>query len=141
MAPHEPLHQLLSILPMDLRLTMLTQNTVIRLYKVTKESQLLKQLGGNWYVPQPQAPHLPTLNNPRARTTLQSLVDKVVPKGPHIDLFPDLLPNAPTWNGRVEQIPKQTDWDYPQTVSTITNPCREGQVINVYCEGTISNNL
>ena len=41
-APHEPLHQLLTILLMDLRLTMLTQNLAIRLYKVSKESQLLR---------------------------------------------------------------------------------------------------
>ncbi len=41
-APHEPLHQLLSILPMDLRLSMLTQNTTLWLYKVSKESQLLR---------------------------------------------------------------------------------------------------
>ena len=64
-----------------------------------------------------------------------------MPKGTHIDLFPDLPPNGPTWNGRVKQIPKQTDWDYPQTVNAITNLCREGQVINVYCEGTVLNNL
>ena len=92
---------------------MLTQNTAIRLYKVAKEIQLLKWLRGDWYVLQPQVPHLPTPNNLRACTALQALVDKVMPKGPHIDLFPDLLPYAPTWNGRVKQIPKQTDWDYP----------------------------
>src|SRR5882757_509047 len=31
--PHEPLHQLLNILPMDLHLNMLLQKTVFRLYK------------------------------------------------------------------------------------------------------------
>src|SRR5258708_29714566 len=45
--PHEPLHQLLSILPMDLRLSMLTQNSAIRLYKVSRESQLLRCLKGD----------------------------------------------------------------------------------------------
>src|SRR5258708_29461752 len=45
--PREPLHQLLSILPMDLRLSMLTQNSAIRLYKVSRESQLLRHLEGD----------------------------------------------------------------------------------------------
>jgi hypothetical protein len=40
--PREPLHQLLNILPMDLRLDMILQKTAFRLYKTPKESQLLK---------------------------------------------------------------------------------------------------
>ena len=40
--PHKPLHQLLTILPMDIWLKMLTQNMALRLYRVLKDSQLLK---------------------------------------------------------------------------------------------------
>jgi hypothetical protein len=42
----ESQHQLLHILPMDLRLTTILQSTAFRLYKVPKGSQLLKWLGG-----------------------------------------------------------------------------------------------
>src|SRR6266852_6252451 len=43
--PHEPLHQLLNIFPMDLKLDMLTQNTALCLYRLLKNSQLLLRLG------------------------------------------------------------------------------------------------
>jgi len=49
--PREPLHHLLTILPMELRLTMLVESTALRLYKVPKESQLLVRLGGAWHTP------------------------------------------------------------------------------------------
>ena len=68
--PCEPLHQLLSILPMDLWLTKLTQNMALRLYWVLSESQLLTQLGGDWYTPHPLAFPLPTPNHTEANTTL-----------------------------------------------------------------------
>jgi hypothetical protein len=42
MALQEPLHHLLDIFPMDVRLKMITQNTAFRLYKAPKGSQLLK---------------------------------------------------------------------------------------------------
>src|SRR6202789_2695412 len=70
--PREPLHQLLTILPMDLRLTMLVENTARRLYKVPKESQLLVRLGGEWHAPSPSDFPLPTPNRSGSKTTLRS---------------------------------------------------------------------
>jgi hypothetical protein len=40
--PREPLHQLLSIFPINLHLDMITQDTALRFYKAPKCSQLLK---------------------------------------------------------------------------------------------------
>jgi len=40
--PRDPLHQLLNILPMDLRLNMIVQNSALRLYRAPQQSQLLK---------------------------------------------------------------------------------------------------
>jgi hypothetical protein len=40
-APRKALHQLLNIFPMNLRLTMLTQNMALHLYKLPRDSQLL----------------------------------------------------------------------------------------------------
>ncbi len=138
-APHEPLHQLLTILLMDLRLTMLTQNLAIRLYKVSKESQLLRQLEGDWYEPQPHDAPLPSPNNHRACTALRSLAARVPVRGPRIETFPDLPPGAPSWEGRVQCIPKQSDWDYPQTAATFINLNKEGRTINIFSTGLRSN--
>ena len=46
--PREPLHQLLTIFPMEVRLNMLLQNSALHLYKVPQESQLLKESGTCW---------------------------------------------------------------------------------------------
>ena len=139
--PCKPLHQLLSVLPMDLRLTMLTQNTTLWLYRVSKESQLLTCLSGNWYALQPQTLLLPTPNNTNVCMTLWSLAARASPKGPHIDNFPKLPLDAPNCNGRVKWIPRQTDWEYLQAAKALTNLCKEGKVITIFSKGIISNHL
>jgi ribonuclease HI len=137
--PREPLHQLLTILPMNLRLTMLSQNTAIRLYSVSKESQLLRRLDAGWHTPRPQEPLLPTPNSAGARTTLNALAARASAKGPRIEAFPDPPPDAPSWNGRVETFPKHEEWNYQQITETLVNRCREGETINVFCTGVRSN--
>ena len=57
--PREPLHQLLTIIPMGLCLDMLTQSTALRLYKAPRSSQLLRRLGPAWHSPALNAPPLP----------------------------------------------------------------------------------
>ena len=68
--PRDPLHQLLNILPMDLRLNMIVQNSALRLYRVPKDSQLLKRLGGAWHSPTTDDLPLPAPINSNMRTTL-----------------------------------------------------------------------
>jgi len=75
--PREPLHQLLNIFPMDLRLDMLAKHSAIRLYGLPCANQLLRGLGGSWHGPNPGDPPLPTPNNARNNTTLRSLVARV----------------------------------------------------------------
>ena len=124
---------------MDLRLTMLINNTALRLYKVPRESQLLVRLGGAWHTPSPNDLPLPTPNRARAATTLRTLASKVPPDGPRINPFPDLLPGAPSWNGRVTLIPKHADWDYTQISNALTQACGEGHTTNIYCDAVVSN--
>ena len=133
------MHQLLSILPMDLRLSMLTENSAQWLYKVLRESQLPYWLGDDWYTLGPHDHTLPTWNNNRACTTLCTLAARVPAKGPCIDSFPNLPPDAPNWEGRVKRIPKQSNWDYPQVVNAMVKLCQEGQIVNIFCMGTLSN--
>jgi hypothetical protein len=51
--PREPLQQLFNILPIDLRLRMMTNNSALRLYRLQSSSQVLLRLGGDWS-PNPQ---------------------------------------------------------------------------------------
>jgi hypothetical protein len=137
--PHDLLHQLLTILPMDIRLKMLTQNTALRLYRVSKDSQLLKWLGGEWYTPQPHDAPLPTPNSERAQTMLHTLVSQVHVKCPRIQPFLDLSPNAPTWDGRVTSVPRQSERDYQLSSEALVNRCWEGKAIIIFTTGVHSN--
>jgi len=137
--PHKPLHQLLTVLPMNLRLTMLTQNAALRLYRVSKESQLLRRLRAEWHTPHLQEPNLPTPNSTGTRTTLSALTTLVSAKGPRIEGFLELPPDAPSWDGRVKVFPKQGEWNYQQITETIVKCCKEGETINIFCTGIHSN--
>ena len=97
--PQEPLHQLLTIFPMEVRLNMLLQNSALCLYKVPQESQLLRCLKGEWHTPDPSDPPLPTPNNNNAASTLCKLAAYVPANGPHINPFPSTPATAPDWNG------------------------------------------
>ena len=57
--PQEPLHQLLTIFPMEVRLNMLLQNSALHLYKVPQESQLLRHLEGECTCQTPVTHHCP----------------------------------------------------------------------------------
>jgi hypothetical protein len=137
--PRDPLHQLLNILPMNLRLTMIVQNSALRLYRVPKESQLLKRLGGAWHTLNHDDLPLPAPVGNNVKTTLRELAARVPANGPRIDAFPDIPPGAPTWNARVHVIPKQKDWDYEVITHALTAACREDSLVNIFCDGVRSN--
>ena len=137
--PRDPLHQLLNILPMDLRLNMVVQNTALRLYRAPKESQLLKRLGGAWHTPAPNELPLPAPIREDIKTTLRVLAARVPANGPRIEAFPELPLGAPFWNGRVQVIPKQKEWDYQIVTSALIAACRDDSMINIFCDGVLSN--
>ena len=137
--PRDPLHQLLTILPMDLRLDTLTQNTALRLYRAPKGSQLLQRLGENWHPPSPNEPPLPTPTRKKAVTTLCALAKRAHPDGPRVEAFPEIPTGMPHWNGRVQLIPKQVHWDYAQVTNALTDSCREGVTVNIYCDAVCWN--
>ncbi len=80
--PCDPLHQLLNILPVDLRLNMLLQKTAFRLYRAPKGSQLLVRLGGAWHTPTADNLLLPASNRASLKTTLCMLAARVPVNGP-----------------------------------------------------------
>jgi hypothetical protein len=60
-------------------------------------------------------------------------------KGPCIESFPELPPDALSWNRRVETTPKQKDGNYQEITEDIVSHCKEGRSINVFCTGVHSN--
>ena len=124
---------------MKMRLNMIVQNSALRLYRVPKESQLLKRLGGAWHTPNLDDLPLPVPIGNNVKTTLRELAARVPANGPRINAFPDIPPGAPTWNGRVHVIPKQKDWDYEVITHALTKACRENTLVNIFCDGVRSN--
>ena len=139
MMPQAPLHQLLTIFPMEFRLNMLLQNSALWLYKVPNESQLLRCLEGKWHTPSLNDLPLPTPNNPHAALTLQKLAACMPANGPCIIPFPTKPVGTPDWNRRVKIIPKNSNWDYCQTTEALIHCCRAGATVNIFCEGIVSN--
>jgi hypothetical protein len=71
--------------------------------------------------------------------TLHMLAVRVPVNKPWINSFPELLLGAPGWKGQIQTIPKQTGWDYEQVINTLTKECYKSTIINVFCNGILSN--
>ena len=137
--PCKPLHQLLSILPMDLWLTKLTQNTALRLSWVLSESPHLTQWGLVHTTPTSFPSPYPKPHQGQHHTPITHL--KSHTEGPVHRPLSEPSPWLPNLAGKVKWIPRQLDWDYPWASEALINLCKEGQVITVFNKGIISNNL
>ena len=58
---------------------------------------------------------------------------------PHIIPFLTKPVGALDWNGRVKIIPKNSNWDYCQTMEALIHCCRTGATVNIFSEGMVSN--
>ena len=96
-----PLHQILSILPMSLCLDMLTLNYALRLYRLPRDSQLLKCLQDPWSVVTKNDLPPPTPNQSMAKMALRWLASQVHPDGPCILAFPPTPQDCLCWQGQV----------------------------------------
>ncbi|KAH9954195.1 hypothetical protein BC827DRAFT_1244281 [Russula dissimulans] len=124
---------------MDLRLDKTITNAALRLYRLPSANQLFRRLGDGWHNPKQEDLTLPTPERAEAKTTLRLLAAKVPAEGPRIIPYPALPEGAPSWGGRVEIIPKKGNEDYQQITGVLINDCREGNTLNVFCEGLVSN--
>ena len=98
MAPRDPLHQILSIHPMDLRLNMLTLSSALRLYRLPHNSQPLKCLSGPWSEHSEHDLPIPAPPCKATKTALKWLASHIPSNGPCIEAFPPTPPTAPLWN-------------------------------------------
>ena len=135
--PREPLQQLFNILPMALRLRLLTDNSALRLYRLQSSSQLLLRLGGEW-APLPQE-QIPTPVRRNAKTALRALASRVSAKGKRIEAFPELPEGAPRWDGRVSIQPLPTRDQQTVQSENLKNQLNAGKIPQVYMYGTLSN--
>jgi hypothetical protein len=78
--PAEPLHQLCAILPMKLRLQMLSKSAVFSLLSIPHSSQLIQWLGPPWCEPNELQEGFPNLPYPTPRTPLIQLAKLVLPE-------------------------------------------------------------
>ena len=90
--PVDPLHQLMGIMPIDLRISILIKNAALRLYRLPPNSQLIARAPGPWGQPRAGLIPLPVLP-PRRNyvSNLRSLAGPL-PKTPRIDALA-----APPW--------------------------------------------
>ena len=87
-APRDPLHQILSIPPMDLRLNMLTLSSTLRLYRLPHDSQPLKCLSGPWSEHSEHDLPIPAPPCKATKTALKWLALHIPSNGPHIEACP-----------------------------------------------------
>ena len=59
--PVDPLHQLMGIMPIDLRLSIIIKNAALRLYRLPPNSQLITRAPGPWGQPRAGLIPLPVL--------------------------------------------------------------------------------
>jgi Reverse transcriptase (RNA-dependent DNA polymerase) len=78
--PAKPLHQLCGILPMHLRLEMLSKNAALSLLSIPHNSQLIQHLGPPWCNAQHCDKNAPNLPFPPPQTALTHLTGLVPPK-------------------------------------------------------------
>jgi hypothetical protein len=135
--PREPLQQLLNILPMDLRLRMLTDNSALRLYRLQRSSQVLLRLGGAW-CPNPQET-IPTPTRRATKTALRALASRVSEKGNRIEAFPDIPERAPSWEGRVSVRTPLRREQQEALSKHLTNQLTVGEIPQIFLAGVLSN--
>ena len=135
--PREPLQQLFNILPIDLRLRMLTDNSALRLYRLQSSSQVLLRLGGDW-APNPSEP-IPTPVRSKAKTALRALASRVAANGKRIEAFPDLPEGAPRWEDRVLiRVPLKRE-EQEAHKEHLVNQYNAGNTPQIFMAGVLSN--
>jgi hypothetical protein len=103
-APREPLLHFTRMLPMKFFIEKLTYTSALRLYRLPRESQILRRLGTDWYslgqgdlpLPVPQSRVLPGKRNQRP-TALEALALRVPSRGPRVDVAAVAPWEVPNW--------------------------------------------
>jgi hypothetical protein len=103
-APREPLLHFTWMLPMKFFIEKLTYTSALRLYRLPRESQILRRLSTDWYspgqgdlpLPVPRSRVLPGKRNQRP-TALEALALRVPSDGPKVDIAAVAPWEVPNW--------------------------------------------
>jgi hypothetical protein len=103
-APREPLLHFSRMLPMKFFIEKLTYTSALCLYRLPRESQILRRLGKDWYspgqgdlpLPVPRTRVLPGKRNQRP-TVLEALALRVPSEGPKVDVAAIAPWEVPNW--------------------------------------------
>jgi hypothetical protein len=114
-APREPLLHLTRMLPMKFFIEKLTYTSALRLYRLPRESQILRRLGEDWYspgqgdlpLPVPRTCVLPGKRNQRP-TVLEALALRVPSEGPKVDVAAIAPWEVPNWVEHVSYMDVET---------------------------------
>jgi hypothetical protein len=114
-APREPLLHFTRMLPMKFFIEKLTYTSALRLYRLPRESQILRRLGTDWYspgqgdlpLPVPRSRVLPGKRNQRP-TALEALALKVPSEGPKVDVAAIAPWEVPNWVEHVSYMGVET---------------------------------
>jgi hypothetical protein len=107
-APCEPLLHFTRMLPMKFFIEKLTYTSALHLYRLPRESQILRRLGKDWYspgqgdlpLPVPRSRVLPGKRNQRP-TVLEALALRVPSEGPKVDVAAIAPWEVPNWDEHV----------------------------------------
>ena len=138
-APWELLHQFLNILPMDLHIQKIVDNSALCLYRLPRASQLLKRLGEPWSSPSLEDHPLPTLVQCKVKTPLRMLAEQVKASGPRINIYPATPQDAPTWGGRVACPLLPTMEDRKTHITALIELRQEGNYPIIFFSSVLSN--
>jgi hypothetical protein len=116
-APREALLHFTRMLPMKFFIEKLTYTSALRLYRLPRESQLLRRLGTDWYspgqgdlpLPVPRSRVLPGKRNQRP-TALEALALKVPSEGPKVDVAALAPWEVPNWVEHVSYMGVETPY-------------------------------
>jgi hypothetical protein len=108
-APREPLLQITRMLPMRHFLEKLTYTSALRLYRLPRNSQLLRRLGPDWYTTGygdqptllPGGVDQPVNSRTLRPTVLEALAQRVPSWGPRVDVVAVSPWEAPNWAARL----------------------------------------
>jgi hypothetical protein len=141
--PAEPLHQLIAILPIHIRLQMLSKTAAFTLLTIPHSSQLIQHLGPPWCSVDefddnvPLTPH-PTPNTPLTR--LAALVPQEARRP--VSFQPDQWLRLPPQNDRLralEAIPRGEDRKRLATQIKQVTANRHNKTLILFCQGSKPN--
>jgi len=140
--PAEPLHQLIAILPIHIRLKMLSKTAALTLLTVPHSSQLIQRLGPPWCNADEITNNIPLTPHPTPATPLTRLALLVPQEARRPIKFHLDQRRLPPQNARLralEAIPRGEDRKRLATLIKQVSTNRHNKTLTLFCQGSKPN--